>query len=229
MKIKSVIFDLDDTLYNRSVSAYKAYKVFFRDFDLFDEGSFEYETLLQDMLLVESRGLGRADVRINEIYRKYDFGISLEEFRTRFLDWWTNESYKYIEVEEEDYRTLTDLREKYKLAILTNGIKTLQYNKIKKADFASYFDEIVVSTAFEPEIRKPDPEIYKITAERLNCRCEECIFIGDNFGTDLLGAYRANMVPVLMHKYFESVCDFDVYQISDLNQIEDIIRKIESQ
>lgn len=44
---------------------------------------------------------------------------------------------------------------------------------------------------------KPDPKIYELTAERLEVRPEECLFVGDGGSQELSGALSVGMLPVL--------------------------------
>jgi HAD superfamily hydrolase (TIGR01509 family) len=68
-----------------------------------------------------------------------------------------------------------ELRKKYKTAILSNSNKGVLVQKIGKEWMGTCFDEIVSSA--EVGLTKPDPEIYKLTAERLGVKANECVFI----------------------------------------------------
>ena len=46
-------------------------------------------------------------------------------------------------------------------------------------------------------MRKPNPRIYQITAERLEVRPEQCLFVGDGGSQELSGALSVGMQPVL--------------------------------
>ena len=56
----------------------------------------------------------------------------------------------------------------------------------------------VISGADLPK-SKPDPAIYRLAADRLHVACDECVFIGDLWQTDLYGACLAGMKPVWMN------------------------------
>jgi len=45
--------------------------------------------------------------------------------------------------------------------------------------------------------RKPDPRIFQLAADRTGVPPGQTLFVGDNFRTDVLGARRAGMIPVL--------------------------------
>ena len=46
-------------------------------------------------------------------------------------------------------------------------------------------------------MKKPDPQIYQLTTERLRIRPEECLFIGDGGSEELSGALSVGMNPFL--------------------------------
>lgn len=61
---------------------------------------------------------------------------------------------------------------------------------------APLIDEAVFSC--DVGLRKPDPRIYRLTAERLGVRPEECLFVGDGGSQELSGALEVGMHPVLI-------------------------------
>jgi len=94
----------------------------------------------------------------------------------------------YMELAKKHYRDdlvvfteIIDLVKKLK----TQGIKTAVLSNIGKysSDLAREenlydgFDEVVLS--YEVGMRKPEPEIYILTAKRLNLKPEECLFVDD--------------------------------------------------
>ena len=55
-------------------------------------------------------------------------------------------------------------------------------------------ESIVVSGAVG--VAKPDPEIFRIACERLGTSPESCVYVGDSFASDVVGATSAGM-PVV--------------------------------
>ena len=58
-------------------------------------------------------------------------------------------------------------------------------------------DVLVFSS--EVGLRKPDPAIYLLTAERLGVEPSACLFVGDGANRELSGAASVGMTPVLIH------------------------------
>lgn len=74
-------------------------------------------------------------------------------------------------------RIINLLRNRYKLAILSNHAKEWSEYMKQEFDLFKSFDPIIFSC--DVGFRKPDPQIYEMALERLKCEPEECIFIDD--------------------------------------------------
>lgn len=70
----------------------------------------------------------------------------------------------------------TKLHGKYKTAMLSNAAGDIVQRYLSE-EHLSVFDTVVISA--DVGVAKPDPEIFRLTAERLGVSCEECIFIDD--------------------------------------------------
>lgn len=93
----------------------------------------------------------------------------------------------------EIYSVLKTLREReYKLGILSNCSQE-EVEILRSSSLASMTDCLVLS--YEAGICKPDPEIYRLIAQKLNVACSDCLFIGDGGSRELYGAAQAGMQP----------------------------------
>lgn len=81
----------------------------------------------------------------------------------------------------------------YRTALCSNswGVELYPHDTLEEL-----FDVIVISG--EVGLRKPDPEIFKLTVEKLGCDPSRCIFVDDHPG-HLKSAQQAGMTTVL-HK-----------------------------
>ncbi len=61
---------------------------------------------------------------------------------------------------------------------------------------APLFDISVFSCSVN--LKKPDPKIYELTANRLGVECNDCLYVGNGGNNELSGAYEATMYPVLI-------------------------------
>jgi putative hydrolase of the HAD superfamily len=82
----------------------------------------------------------------------------------------------------------------------------------------------------EVALRKPDPEIYLLAAERLDVRPGGCLYVGDGSYHELSGAAAVGMRPLLIRDPQEAAemlrpepDDWDGASIDDLRRIRDLL------
>jgi len=91
----------------------------------------------------------------------------------------------------------------YKLAICSNNIAA--YRDAWQRQFPiEWFDAVVDSS--EVGVRKPDPAIYRLTAERLDVPPAACAFLDDHPG-NVAGAVAAGMAGVLVDDPWTAISD----------------------
>lgn len=89
---------------------------------------------------------------------------------------------------------MADLREAgHRMALLTNNVREWEPRWRAMAPIDRIF-ELVVDSAFV-NYRKPEPEIYQITLERLGLEASSCIFI-DDMEINCEGAAAVGLHPV---------------------------------
>jgi len=79
----------------------------------------------------------------------------------------------------------------YRLAVITNGSADIQQRKIDVLGIASAFDYIAISEV--EGFKKPDPEIFHRTLERLDVAPGEAVHVGDNPRSDITGGKDAGL------------------------------------
>jgi putative hydrolase of the HAD superfamily len=121
---------------------------------------------------------------------------------------------------------LEDLRQTYRLALLTNGPPDLQREKIDGADLARYFEVVTISG--EVGIGKPDGRIFALTLDGLAVPPQAAVMIGDNLRRDIAGAQRAGLKAIWVNR--TGVSDAEAYrpdaQVHNLSGLRDVISKL---
>jgi putative hydrolase of the HAD superfamily len=114
---------------------------------------------------------------------------------------WARERFRTVRREspfvyEETFAVLDKLRGKgYRLLLLTNGAPSLQLEKLTMTpELVSYFDHILISGNFG--FGKPEKAIFDHALKLMNVEAEDALMVGDNQGTDILGATRAGIESV---------------------------------
>jgi len=213
--IKAVIFDLDNTILDRSKS--------FRNFTI----SF-VETYFNHLDFT-----GRIVDRIIDLDQD-GYKDKLELFREllNVLPWKTEpeltELMNYYQLHYVRNAVLMDhateviqyLRPKYKIGLITNGKTKIQYGKIDQLGIRNKFDAILVSE--EVGIKKPNPQIFEFVLSRLELEPDECVYIGDHPRNDIEGAGKVGMNTIWMkvnQSWNPSLTIKPKYEITQLKEL----------
>lgn len=220
--IKAVIFDFDNTLGDRFEYCYQTYRCFVKTFlPEIDENSILFESMLQDLVLYDEYGnVGNKDQILRTFEQKYDVRINMSG--KEFARWWIEHQYLFTVLFPDAMDTVLKLKEKYKIGILTNGAHLAQWGKIERSGLMPYVDAIVVSE--DAGVRKPDVRIFEMMADKLGLKCEECVYVGDTFSLDIMGAYNSGMKPVwIWPSERAKPSDFDVARIRNVSDLLEIL------
>ncbi len=190
--IKAIIFDLDNTLIDRQ-------RAFKEMLDRKFHQLFEDETLIQEMIkdIIEWDNNGTVERIV--VFKKWAEKYKVTKVSPEQLDKeWSDESGSVAFLYDDVRETLTELKKKYKIAILSNGNKTSQRRKLSTIDIYDLLDYSLISEEFTH--RKPDKEIFEYTAKQLGLETNECVYVGDNYKIDVLGSKNAGMLPVFISR-----------------------------
>jgi putative hydrolase of the HAD superfamily len=94
--------------------------------------------------------------------------------------------------------------EGYRMALLTNNVREWEARWRAMAPIEEIF-ELVVDSAFVG-MRKPDPEIYELTVQRLGVPAHECLFV-DDFEHNCEAARDAGMTAVVYREPEQAVAE----------------------
>lgn len=95
--------------------------------------------------------------------------------------------------------TLLELRDRgYRLGVITEGRSVKQWEKLIRLGLQHFFHAVVISE--EVQKQKPDAEMFRIAAAKIGCRPKEAVMVGDRLDKDIQGAKEAGMVTVQVMK-----------------------------
>ena len=80
---------------------------------------------------------------------------------------------------------------RYRLFILSNGFREIQFLKLKNAGLADFFERFILSE--DISCRKPHKKIFDYALKNTNSRRSESLIIGDSWEADIEGAQKAGM------------------------------------
>ena len=89
---------------------------------------------------------------------------------------------------------LDEVRERYHLEIITNGIARVQKARFRGTDTLHYFENIFISQ--EIGYAKPDKRFFDFVISTLGADKESCLVIGDSLTSDIKGAVNSGLDSV---------------------------------
>ena len=116
---------------------------------------------------------------------------------------------------------LEHLREAgYKVGIITNLRRNLD-ELCQSSGLTAYLDFAVGSQ--EVGIEKPHPAIFRAALDKVNVAPEECLHVGDQVRSDVLGAREVGMMAVLIDRSGFGANGADCPTISSLSELGDFV------
>ncbi len=210
--IKAILFDLDNTLIDRQ----RAFtEMLYRVFRSYYNDETYVEKLVKDMVAFDNGGkIERIDA-FNKLIDKYN----IKEFTAEKLSKdWSNESGSTVYLFDDVIDTLTKLKKKYRLAIVTNGDYVSQKRKLDNLNLYPFLDYTLISD--EIGIRKPDVRIFKYALKQMNLKEDECVYVGDSYTRDIVGSLNAGIKPIYVCRNGVNHNDVEtIYNIKDLLSI----------
>lgn len=111
--------------------------------------------------------------------------------------------FERLELYYDAVETLQQLRQRFKLGLITNGPSQIQRAKIEQFRLKDLFDLLIVSG--EVGVAKPDPGIFQLALEQFELKPEQALYVGDSLEFDLPGAAAANMPFIWMNPRRETL------------------------
>jgi putative hydrolase of the HAD superfamily len=212
-KVRAVLFDLDDTLHDdtltyrraaravgdavatsRGVSADALVAAYVAEAESFWQklAPSDFDKPVVGMRVAMWRAALRA-VGLDDETLAETCGSEYNRYRREFLELWPGV-----------LGLLERLRSRgLKLAMITNGMAETHRDKIALLNLEDAFDEIFI--ADEVGMVKPDVRLFALAAHRLGVAPAGCVMVGDRLERDVRGARDAGMFTVWMNVREETV------------------------
>lgn len=198
--MKSILFDVDDTLYNQLVPFQKAFEKNFNFNDIPMEQLYKISRKLSDNVFELSES-GQMDIQDMHIFR---IKKAMEHFNKKITNQDAiafQEDYSQFQSEikliPDVEASLKYLKEKgATLGIITNGPKEHQWNKIKKLEVEKWIPHENILISSEVGLSKPNSKIFLLASTRMQLNQTETYYIGDSFSNDIVGAKQVGWKAV---------------------------------
>ncbi|SDW60463.1 putative hydrolase of the HAD superfamily [Marininema mesophilum] len=193
--IRAVLFDLDETLLNRSASLLRFIRAQY----------YHHFSKLQDIpphiwcdhfIQLDAGGYVSKDQVYQQLLQKWPIkGLTcenlLKEYRSSFSNYCVSHPYACQLLQKLQNDGLHT-------GIITNGETSFQKDNIQRLGLRPFLDEVLVSQ--EEGLKKPDILLFHRCAERLNVLPNECLYVGDHPVNDIESAHQAGMISIWLQQ-----------------------------
>jgi len=190
--LQAILFDLDETLVDRTRSIALYAERFQRDF-MDRLGPLSASVLAAVILAADGRGYRPRAELCGDLVRILPWQMPPEPsvLQTHWETWFPSLSVAREGLTE----TLTALHAQgMRLGIVTNGRVQGQHTKIAQLGIRPHLSAVVISEAVQ--IEKPDPRIFARALAEVGCQASQTWFVGDHPVNDVLGAAAAGLRPI---------------------------------
>lgn len=197
---KYIFFDLDHTLWDFEKNSVETLSELYHKYELAKLGTFCENTFIArfheiNMQLWRQSDEGKLDrdTLRNNRFRMIFEGLGYENEQVTSQ---MGEDYVILCPQKKELLPfaldmLEYLHQRYELFILTNGFSDVQAVKLSAAGILHFFKKVFTAEDFG--VGKPSKTYFYGVLHEVGARPEECIMIGDNLKTDILGAQNAGI------------------------------------
>ena len=204
--IKTVLFDLDDTLFDHRHASREGLRSVWKRYTCFQEMTLEElevdhsqileqihfsHVLFGKMTIEEARAERFKLIFLNRGF-EVDFNTANNAAEIYRMAYQKNR--RKTEGSEE---LLKYFKKQYNIGIITNNLISEQEEKLEYLGLSSYID--IMITSEEARVPKPDPQIFNLTLKKFNAKPDEVIMIGDSWEHDILGEHNMGIKCVWLN------------------------------
>jgi len=231
MPIEAVLFDMFDTLlmiqgnHTFHLPAMKRMYEHVRKKGV----SVEFEKFHSTYIDVRDRIIAETDLNLDEPHFNVRVAGTLKSLGYQYEDSdpivvgatnaFAEEFMKYVCIDPDAKKMLDTVHRKFRLGIISNfAIPECVHRLLKINGINSLFEVVIISG--EVNKRKPSPEIFKVTLDKLGVSAEKTVFVGDTVDADVDGAKSIGMKSVYIERRNQEFLKFQPDQIiKKLNEL----------
>lgn len=229
MKYEIIIFDADETLFDFEKSEKDALKNTILEFNIEYDENYHLKVYkeinnaiwkeLEDGLITQKKLKVERFKRLSDRLKAEFDEVQFTKAYTKHL---SNASFLY----DDSITIVENLHKDYRLSMITNGLKDVQDNRIRKSIIAKYFEDIVVSE--EVDVAKPDPKIFEHALNNIkHTDKSKVLMVGDSLTSDIQGGINFGIDTCWFNpnKIINKTGINPTYEISNLMELKNIIEK----
>jgi 2-haloalkanoic acid dehalogenase type II len=234
MPLTTVLFDLDDTLFDHAATARAALAASTAQFrfeppvtldELYQRYSEQLEAMHPRVMAGEIDHQTARRLRFQQLLEPYgvlpDDAAAAEVFASFHYG-----HYRRLRRPIAGAMALLEaLKAHYRIGIVTNNRTEEQVDKLAVLGMTPLVDALITSE--DAGVTKPDPRIFEVALARLGARPEEAVLVGDNWTADVLGARAAGIRPVWLNRFGARCPDASVTTITGFEPLAQVLRLID--
>lgn len=227
--IKTVLFDLDDTIFDFKMSERTALSKALAELGIEADDYIisQYSKYnISQWKRLELGEISREEVKVNRYKLLFDeLGIDISpELATEIYEEKLAIGHYFIDGAVE---MIEGIYNDYDLYLVSNGAKRVQDGRLASADISKYFKGIFISEVVGHE--KPSIEFFNYCFDRIpDFDKDSTIIIGDSLSSDIKGGVNSGIKTIWFNPHYnknESNITPD-YEIHSLDEIKELLKKI---
>lgn len=220
-KLKAVIFDLDETILDRSASL--ADFLQWQGELLNNYQSLEVSAWSEKFLKLDANGALWKDIVYGELAREFAIRSHSPD---ELLKQYVHQFHRFCKPRANAVSALHELKQQgYVIGLLSNGRMPFQLHAFQALGIQDLFADVVISGAVG--MAKPDPGIFQLACNRLGAAPACCVFVGDNPVADIRGAASVGMYTIYIPgDYFGPRCPTADATCNDFKLLPDLIARL---
>jgi putative hydrolase of the HAD superfamily len=218
MKVRAIFFDIDNTLYDSTTLSSMARKNSVRA--MIDAGlDAQEEVVLKDLSAIIEKFGSNYDRHYDELLKTYS--VMDPKIIAAGVVAYEHTKNAYLKPLPGVVPTLIELKKKYKLGVISNGLVIKQWEKLVGLRLHHFFEAVITSQACSCE--KPSPEIFHAALQALKVRPKEAVMVGDKIEIDIEGAENVGMKSIWLKKGKAK----DSNEINSFSQLLNVMKGLE--
>lgn len=227
MRYQTLLFDVDDTLFDFQAAEKQAVIHLFQDLNLpLSSETYAYYHQLNESLWrqYEVGQITRPALLVKRFHDLFAHMGHSEVDDSRAERLYRDHLAEGHELEPDALQLITDLKPNYELYVVTNGVATTQRKRLADAHVNGYFENVFISEVLGAQ--KPEPEFFELVADQIpNFDKAKTLVIGDSLTSDIKGANGFDLDSVWFNPNgVKNQTDTQpTYEISKLLELERIV------
>lgn len=220
--LKTILFDLDDTILDFKKSERAALTKTLKELDIEPTERIlsQYSKYnISQWKRLELGEISRAEVKVNRYKLLFDeFNIdAAPELATAIYEKHLAVGHYFIDGAPE---MLENLYTSYDLYLVSNGTKKVQDGRLASANITQYFKDIFVSEAVGFE--KPSIKFFEYCFDRIpNFNKAQTVIIGDSLSSDIKGGINAGIKTIWFNPHHQQnntalIPDYEIYTLNEI-------------